>query len=60
MTKGQYNRLYDEIEATIKGSAVAMNRAQKEKVVRDVMSERGVHDPDTCESLIAHFGEKVL
>ena len=58
MNTAHYNKLYDEIKATIKGSAIAMNKEQKQKVVRDVMHE--VNDPETCESLMKHFGEMVL
>lgn len=60
ITPGQYNRVYDEIEATIKGSMTAMGRDEKEQVVKGTMQAHGLTDETACNSLIEHFGGKAL
>ena len=60
ITPGQYNKVYDEIEATIKGSMTAMSREQKEQVVTGTMAAHGLNDEQASSSLKEHFGGRAL
>lgn len=42
MTKEEYNQFYDQCEARIKGSMLALTPEQKEQVVHEVYCEMGL------------------
>jgi hypothetical protein len=60
MTPQQYNKVYDEIHAAIKGSMTAMSREQKEQVVQETMAAHGLKDEEAKTSLMSHFGGMTL
>lgn len=58
-----YNKVYDEIEATIKGSMTAMSLEEKQNTIINIMAQKSIPASTYslfCRHLINYFGGRSL